>query len=184
MRKLTALIALAFAALLVAAACGDGEPTGPSATGEIAFASCRAVKPADQVCDIYVMNADGSGQTRLTNKPEEEQLPVWSPDGSRIAFISVRDGNAEIYVMQADGTLQTRLTSNAAGDFFGAWSPDGTQIPFLSPRDAPSENPNNEIYVMNAAGSGQPRLTNDPASDGFPAWSPDGRHIAFTSNRD
>src|SRR3990170_128896 len=97
MRKLTALIALAFAALLVAAACGDGEPTGPSATGKIAFASCRAVKPADQVCDIYVINADGSAQPRLTHNGAIQ--PAWSPDGSRTAFISERDGNSEVYVM-------------------------------------------------------------------------------------
>src|SRR3990170_3729031 len=134
MRKLTALIALAFAALLVAAACGDGEPTGPSATGEIAFASCRAVKPADQVCDIYVMNADGSGQTRLTNKPEEEQLPVWSPDGSRIAFISFRDSNTKIYVMNADGSGQARLTDSPAIDGNAVWSPDGSRIAFESDR--------------------------------------------------
>src|SRR3990172_9022418 len=101
MRKLTALIALAFAALLLAAACGGGEPTGPSATGKIAFGSCRAVKPADQVCDIYVMNADGSGQTRLTDNPAIAGSPAgWSPDGTQMAFLSTPDdGNTHIYII-------------------------------------------------------------------------------------
>ena len=59
------------------------------------------------------MNADGSGQTRLTNNAVD-LLPAWSPDGQRIAFASTRDGNSEIYVMNADGSGQTRLTNNPA----------------------------------------------------------------------
>ncbi|MEJ7862326.1 MAG: Calx-beta domain-containing protein, partial [Pyrinomonadaceae bacterium] len=74
---------------------------------------------------IYVMNADGSGQTRLTNNAGVNVYPAFSPDGSKIAFASARDGNAEIYVMNADGSGQTRLTNNAAGDYHPAWQPIG-----------------------------------------------------------
>ena len=56
------------------------------------------------------MNADGSGQKRLTNIPGLDALPCWSPDGKKIAFQSHRDGNSEIYVMNADGSEQKRLT--------------------------------------------------------------------------
>ena len=74
------------------------------------------------------MNADGSNQTRLTNNPADDSLPSFSGDGSKIAFISTRDGpNQEIYVMNADGSNQTRLTNNPAGDVspsFGGCAPN------------------------------------------------------------
>ncbi|MDQ2806829.1 MAG: protein kinase [Chloroflexota bacterium] len=144
------------------------------ARGRITFYSYR-----DGNAEIYVMNADGSGQTRLTNNPAIDWEPAWSPDGQHIVFTSRRDGNFEIYVMNADGSGQTRLTNNAAFESEPAWSPDGQHIAFTSYRDGDLD-----IWVMNADGSGQTWLTNNAASDSQPAWSPDGQHIAFTSYRD
>ena len=148
------------------------------ATGKIAFTSAR-----DGDSEIYVMNADGSGHTNLTNHPAFDEDPTWSPDGSQIAFISDRDGDSEIYVMNADGSGQTNLTNNPAIDADPAWSPDGTQIAFTSNRSN-RENPAPDIYVMNADGSNQTRLSNNPAHNLGLAWSPDGTQIAFGSNRD
>ena len=146
----------------------------PQTHSRIVFASNR-----DGNDEIYVMNPDGSGQTRLTDNSAADGSPSWSPDGHRIVFHSGRDGNADIYVMNADGSGQTRLTDNRAADGSPSWSPDGHRIAFTSTRDE-----NYNIYVMNADGSDQTRLTNNPAWDFSPSWSPDGRRIAFTSNRD
>jgi Tol biopolymer transport system component len=129
--------------------------------------------------EIYVMNADGSGQTRLTNNAAEDHYPAWSPDDTKIAFTSHRDGNYEIYVMNADGSGQTNLSNNPASESSANWSPDGSKITFTSTRDG-----NFEIYVMNADGSGQTNLSNNSAFDGEPAWSPDGTKIVFDSSRD
>ena len=73
--------------------------------------------------ELFVMNADGTGQTRLTYNSDIDTKPSWSPDGSRIAFYSGRDGNTEIYVMNADGTGQTNLTDNPKHDSHPSWSP-------------------------------------------------------------
>jgi len=143
--------------------------------GQIAFYSSR-----DGTDNIYLMNADGTGQTLLTDPAlGHHGAPSWSRDGTQIAFHSTRDGNNEIYVMDADGTDQTRVTNNSANDAWAAWSPDGTQIAFSSNRDE-----NWEIYVMNADGTNQTRVTNNTALDDKPAWSPDGTKIAFQSNAD
>ncbi len=148
--------------------------TPPQHGNKIAFSSNRDGNP-----EIYVMNADGSGLTRLTDNPASDWAPAWSPDGERIAFQSERDGNPEIYVMNADGSGPTRLTDNPAEDWWPAWPPDGGRIAFHSDRDG-----NGEIYVINADGSGLINLTNNPAHDLAPAWTPDGRRIAFHSDRD
>jgi hypothetical protein len=151
----------------------EGPAFSPDGS-KIAFVSSR-----NGNFEIYVMNADGSGQTRLTNNPANDIDPSFSPDGSKIAFVSRRDGNFEIYVMNADGSGQTRLTNNPGFDSAPSFSPDGSKIAFLSNRDG-----NLEIYVMNADGSGQTRLTNNTVNDEEPAFSPDGSKIAFLSNRD
>lgn len=130
--------------------------------------------------EIYVVKSNGTGATRLTHSPySSSDQPAWSPDGSKIAFRSQRDGNEEIYVMNADGSNVVRLTNSAAADMQPAWSPDGTRIVFASERSG-----NAEIHVMNSDGTNVVRLTNNAAIDMEPAWSPDGLHIAFRSQRD
>jgi Tol biopolymer transport system component len=202
--------------------------TFPGPNGQIAFDSDRDNVGGEDALlfEIYVMNADGSGQTRLTNNAARDTDPSWSPDGEKIAFGSDRDnvigGGSpeplpEIYVMNADGSGQTRLTNNAASDTQPSWSPDGKKIAFShdsyriyvmnadgsgqtrltnGPFDTqPSWSPDGtkiafsrgfplDIYVMNADGSGVTRLTENDRDDEFPSWSPDGKKIAFASNRD
>jgi len=79
----------------------------------------RPPRPAD---DIYVMQADGSGAVRLTDDPSDNVSAAWSPDGTRIAFASARDGDFELYVMNADGSGETRLTRVRGSDGDPSWT--------------------------------------------------------------
>ena len=129
---------------------------------------------------LFVMGADGSNATQLTfGDSVDSYQPAWSPDGTKIAFGSNKDGNGEIYLMDPNGTNIVRLTNDPAEDGQPVWSPDGAKIAFATIRDG-----NNEIYVMSANGSGPVNLTNHAGSDLAPAWSPDGTKIAFQSDRE
>src|SRR5215213_8887457 len=77
----------------------DSEAAFPGTPGKISFDSTR-----DGNTEIYVMNADGSQPTRLTDNPAIDRDAAFSPDGRRIAFVSERDGNSEVYHMNADGS--------------------------------------------------------------------------------
>jgi Tol biopolymer transport system component/drug/metabolite transporter (DMT)-like permease len=168
------------AAAVTIGLCSGASPARaafPGTNGKIAFRSDR-----DGNDEIYVMNADGSGETRLTNDSGYDGEPAWSPDGRKIAFTSYRDGDPEIYVMNADGSGQTNLTQNDVVDGSPAWSPDGQKIAFTSEVGIYGTF---DIYVMNADGSGRANLTNYAAADDIvAAWSPDGQKIAFSSFRD
>jgi Tol biopolymer transport system component len=129
--------------------------------------------------DIYLANADGTNPTRLTNHKAYDGFPSWSPDGKKLAFVSLRDGNPQLYVMDADGTNQRRLTNNQSHNAFPSWSPDGAKIVYQSDLDG-----KDQIYVINVDGTNPTRLTNDAQDDFRPEWSPDGKQIAFTSTSD
>jgi Tol biopolymer transport system component len=112
------------------------------------------------------MNADGSGQTRLTNTAASDWDPAMSPDGSKIVFVSDRDGGkSAIYVMDVNASDQRSLSTADANDWSPVFSPDGSKIAFVSDRDG-----NSEIYTMNADGSSLARLTNDSSNDLTPDW--------------
>ena len=78
--------------------------------------------------EVFVTDADGENVVRLTRSAESDAAPSWSPDGTKIALASKRDGNAEIYVMDADGGNQINLTQNTASDSRPAWSPHGLAV--------------------------------------------------------
>ncbi len=118
--------------------------------------------------EIYVMNADGTGQTRLTTTQTSEFNPAWSPDGTRIAFHSDREGNWEIYLMNSDGSAQTRITDKGPGAQSDVVA-RRDKIAFQTERDD-KVNDTFEIYVMNPDGSDLRRLTNNSAIDQVPDW--------------
>ena len=124
--------------------------------------------------DIYVVNADGTGKTRLTSHPAEEFDPAWSPDGTEIAFSRHTGRRFQIFVMNADGSGARQLTEGDSASYDAAWSPDGKRIAFTRCRGSC------DIYVVNADGSGERRLTyGEHPGEQSPTWSPDGRRIAF-----
>ena len=105
---------------------------------------------------LFVMDADGLHQRRISYRNGEEGAPAWSPDGRRIAFSSTRDGNSEIYVMTTDGKNQRRLTRNPATDGPPSWSPDGRRIASLRRHQGMAD-----VHVMRADGTHVMRLTHD-----------------------
>ncbi len=155
----------------------------------IAFHSTRDTVPVgspvgSSAFELYVMNADGSNQVRLTDNLAQDTFPAWSPDGSKLAFLSNRDGDFEIYTMKPDGSNVVRLTDSPGEDAHPSWSPDGAQITFHSRRDSPPGGTALEIYRMNADGSNPTRVTTGDGFKYFPIWSPDGTRIAFNGNLD
>ena len=157
----------------------NAQPSWSPDGNKLVFASNKS---GPGKVEIWVANADGTDLVRLTTAIQvsadgqgpifsSDIDPAWSPDGSRIAFSSSRDGIAdrELYVMNADGTNQTRLTDNTIDDHRPTWSPDSQKIAF----DA---NGGRGIVIINRDGTNPVNVT----TDGFdPAWSPDGSRLAY-----
>ena len=147
--------------------------------------------------DIYTANRDGSGLRRLTNYNVYTAEGVLSPDGRRIVFTSLKDGDLDIYTMNVDGSDVKRLTTQPGYDGGPWWSPDGTKIVYRAWHPADSAGladykgllaqrmvrPSRmELWVMNADGTGQRQITNLGGANFGPSWTPDGRRIVFSSN--
>ena len=144
-------------------------PDRPS--GHIAFMSYR-----DNDEEIYVMNADGSEQKRLTNRQYADSQPRISPDGKRIVFVSQRELNFEIYMMGIDGSDQRNISrASRSSEFDPSWSPDGKQIVFSSSRGGEGTQ---DLWIMNDDGSNVRQLTFERAANRC-VWSPDGQWIAY-----
>lgn len=144
-------------------------------TSQIAFASHR-----DGKWEIYVMDADGGHQTRLTRRETQDRFPLWSPDRSKIAFDSQVGGTHwELWVMNADGSNPRQLASDIAAKGFRQWSHDGTRIVFAAAVER-----NLEVVSVDVDNGRLIRLTASTGDDRDPSWSPDDRQIVFCSTRD
>jgi Tol biopolymer transport system component len=138
--------------------------------------------------NVEVMNADGSGRVRLTDKLDSSD-PSWSADGTKIVFASNYAIHYQLFAIDVSSRQTTPLTPDPPG-YIGppwhdssepAWSPDGKKIAFRKVVDDLGSNM--KIFVMDADGSHAVRVTHNPAVDRNPTWSPDGKKIAFQSNR-
>lgn len=130
--------------------------------------------------EIYSMGSEGANPVNLTNSSYSDSFPAWSPDGTKIAFQSIRNNKTKIYIMNADGTNEYQLNSNSTNaDSEPSWSPDGTKIAFISNKDSNTS----EIYTINIDSTNIRRLTNTYNSgisqNHNPSWSPDGSKLTY-----
>jgi Tol biopolymer transport system component len=129
--------------------------------------------------DIWIMKANGDSLVNLTNDDYTNQGPVFSPDGSQIAFYSERGGVVDIWTLNIENLGQNNITNSSNIDMAPSWSPDGTKIAFQSNRTG-----NNDIWTIDLTDLTLIQLTDNSASDFNCAWSPNGEKIIFTSSRD
>jgi Tol biopolymer transport system component len=136
--------------------------------------------------NLYVMNADGTGVTRLTNN-DFSYIQItnlsWSPDGMTLAYVEGSDLLHNLALINADGTNKRQLVQSGGPFLDVVWSPDGTKLAYSLGRDFNQSN----IFVINTDGTGTTRLTHNEEAGIYnrsPAWSPDSRYLAFVSNRD
>jgi len=164
----------------------------------IAFCSLRDAYPEEKLSaedrkrletdpswfgEIYLMNADGSNQQRLTHSPGYDGGPFFSPDGQRILWRHFEENGvvADIYTMKLDGTDVKRLTDFKSMSWAPYFHPSGRYVIFTSNKLGFS---NFELYLVDAEGTREPvRVTTYDGFDGLPVFSPDGEKLAWTSAR-
>ncbi|MEY2569559.1 MAG: hypothetical protein QOE35_4088 [Actinomycetota bacterium] len=184
----------------------DNYPSWSPDGTQIAFVRCCVSAPGNT--DLFVMNADGTGQVILSNSMEADYFPKWSPDGSKILFWRATDAyDGSVFLMDASGANETRVTNGYAP----AWSPSGDRIAFSRSNGMrvrylasgqevftgvggvhPSWSPDGGLIAYNCCGSevgvaesnltSSTVLTDEGIFTGYPTWSPDGQQIAVTMN--
>jgi eukaryotic-like serine/threonine-protein kinase len=115
---------------------------------------------------------------RIPGSTRQEQQPDFSPDGTKLAYISWRSGDAEVWTSGVDGSQAVQVTNGGGRPTAPRWSPDGRQLAF-----AKRPGGNTDIYVVNSQGGAPKRLTTDAANDASAYWSRNGKWIYFASNR-
>ncbi|MBM4053706.1 MAG: M28 family peptidase [Planctomycetes bacterium] len=176
----------------------DAEGAYSPDGSKIVFCSLRDAYPAENLSpedkkhletdlsyfgEIYIMNADGSGQKRLTNQPGYDGGPFFSPDGKRIIWRHFKENGllADIYTMNLDGSDKQRLTDFSSMSWAPYYHPSGKYIIFHSNKLGFT---NCELFLVDVRGEKEPvRVTFTDGFDGLPVFSPDGKKLVWTSNR-
>ena len=175
--------------ILTLSACGNTPPTDitgptepgaeaiPGGPGQIAY-----IKQNLQTGSFHLHIVDPDGKNPINLNPIDDLASYsgqsWSPDGTQLAFISNRSGNAiqNIFLMNADGSNIRSVVENSTNEFASSWSPDGQKILFQTTR---SDSTAQDIYVVNIDGSGEKVLINTDMEEQLPVWSPDGSKFAY-----
>jgi Tol biopolymer transport system component len=128
---------------------------------------------------LFIANADGTGERKLLSTTEFDYSPSFSPDGKWIVFTSERDGSADIYRVHLDGSGLERLTNDPSFDDQAVLSPDGSRLAFVSTRGRGTA----DVWILDLKSRRLRNLTGGAGSNFRPRWSPDGRWIALSSDR-
>ncbi|HEV7903267.1 MAG TPA: DUF4214 domain-containing protein [Pyrinomonadaceae bacterium] len=151
-------------------------PAAPSSVSASRIAFLRAHRFNNDDTDIYTSNPDGTNEVNVTNSPQREIYPAWSPDGTMIAYI--RHPERALFVINADGTHVRELTPVSDVAVKPSWSPDGRRIAFIGGSD-----PAYTLSVVNVDGTERRRLVPLDGNYSEVAWSPDGTRIAYVLDR-
>jgi Tol biopolymer transport system component len=176
----------------------DAEASYSPDGSKIVFCSLRGAYPLEKLSaedrkryetdpayfgDIYIMDADGSNQRRLTSTPGYDGGPFFSPDGQRVIWrrFDPNGAIADVYTMKLDGSDERRLTDFKAMSWAPYFHPSGQYVIFTSNKLGFS---NFELYLVDAAGDHEPvRVTFTDGFDGLPVFSPDGKQLCWTTGR-
>jgi Tol biopolymer transport system component len=176
----------------------DAEAAYSPDGSKIVFCSLRSAYPTNRLSaadlkrletapayfgEIYIMNADGSGQRRLTTSPGYDGGPFFSPDGQRIVWrhFDTNGVIADVYTMKLDGSDVRRVTDFASMSWAPFFHPSGEYIVFTANKQGFG---NFELFIVDAAGTREPvRVTHTDGFDGLPSFSPDGQQLTWTSTR-
>lgn len=143
----------------------------------VAYVSREAARPGF-VYKLQVSDSDGYNARTVLSSSEPLMSPAWSPDGTRLAYVSFEQKRSMVYIQNIADGKRIKVAESKGINSAPAWSPDSTRLALVLSREG-----NPEIYVLNLADQKLRRLTQNPAIDTEPAWSPDGREIIFTSDR-
>ncbi|HET6882756.1 MAG TPA: hypothetical protein VFI31_21490 [Pirellulales bacterium] len=170
-RKLNRLVVAVFACALAATHLRADEAE------ELPQLTVAAFAPGGRF-QLVTLDVSGNVVEQIVEDPTNLIFPQWSPNGDRLAFVSVRTGHPQIHVLDIATQQRTELTTTSTIETHPCWSPDGKKLVFVSTRTG-----NYDVFVCDDDGSHPTNLTASSSFDSDPCWSPDGKRIAFPSNR-
>jgi TolB protein len=145
----------------------------------IAYVTRQSTGPGrSNIYKLQVADADGYGARAVVTSLEPLMSPAWSPDGTRIAYVSFEDKRSKVYIQNIVENKREKIAEYNGINSAPAWSPDGRQLALTLSKDGSPD-----IYVLDLGTRELRRLTRDPWIETEPSWSPDGKHIVFTSDR-